>query len=180
MGYRLNREAMRVVEKNDKGSVVYRKRYRKGDEVDTSHMDDGHVQALIESGVLVESEDDVTEAESAGSISPTSGPFGAASAHQDGTTPAAPPVEPVQQEASETGDPDSGSVAANTLEPTGDDDPAAVDNNPTGEDEDEVEDVDRYSEMDYPALQKEAKSRNLNAGGSGDEIRARLREDDNS
>jgi hypothetical protein len=46
--------------------------------------------------------------------------------------------------------------------------------------EDDVEMVDEYSSMDYADLQQEAKGRGINAGGSADDIRARLREDDNS
>lgn len=174
--YILNTGAMRVVEKNDKGNVTYRKRYKKGDEVDVKHLEDGRLDVLLAAGTLVESEDDLSEAVDAGGLAPVSGPFGAASAHQDGTTPAAPPVEPVQTEAERTGDPDSGSVAANTLTPSNPEsqvEPPA----PSSDDED-VEEVDEYSDMDYPTLQKTAKARDLNAGGSGDEIRARLREDD--
>ena len=169
MSYILNTEAMRVVEKNDKGTVTYRKRYKKGDEVDTSHMDEARVEHLVSKGTLVQSEDDLSEDVDAGSLAPTSGPFGAASAHQDGTTVAAPPAEPVQD----------GSVEGNTFVPVNDDDESAVTpTEPTGEDD--VEEVDKYSEMDYADLQKAAKARDLNAGGSGDEIRARLRADDAS
>lgn len=170
MGYFLTTEAMRVVERNDKGNVTYRKRYRKGDEVDTSHMDEAHVENLVAKGTLVESEDDVPEGQDAGDISPVSGPFGAAAAHQDGTTPAAPPVEPVQ---------DDGSVAANTLTPSNPEsqiEPPA----PSGDDEDDVEEVDQYSDMDYADLQQTAKSRGLNAGGSAEDLRTRLREDDDA
>lgn len=37
---------------------------------------------------------------------------------------------------------------------------------------------DGYDDLDYPALQKAAKDRGLNAGGSAEDIKARLREDD--
>lgn len=169
MVYILNTGAMRVVEKNDKGNVTYRKRYKRGDEVDVDHLEEGRLDVLLAAGTLVESEDDLSEVQDAGSISPVSGPFGAASAHQDGTTPAAPPVEPVQ---------DEGSVAANTLTPSNPESAIEPPAQTEGEGDDDVEEVDQYSEMDYPTLQKTAKARDLNAGGSGDEIRARLREDD--
>jgi len=168
--YILNTEAMRVVERNDKGNVIYRKRYKKGDEVDVDHLEEGRLEVLVEAGTLVESEDDLSEEVDAGSISPVSGPFGAASAHQDGATPAAPPVEPTQD----------GSVEGNTFVPVNDDDQSVVTpTEPTGGDDD-VEEVDKYSDMDYAALQKEAKARDLNAGGSGDDLRERLRADDAS
>lgn len=177
MSYILNTGAMRVVERNDKGNVTYRKRYRRGDEVDVDHLEEGRLDVLLAAGTLVESEDDLSEVQDAGSISPVSGPFGAASAHQDGVTVAAPPATPVQDEAAQIGDPDSGSVAANTLTPSNPEaytEPPA----PTNGEDDDVEAVDEYSDMDYPTLQKTAKARDLNAGGSGDEIRARLREAD--
>lgn len=175
--YILNREAMRVVEKNDKGIVTYRKRYRKGDEVDTGHMDEAHVDSLVESGVLVESEDDVTPEGDASAISPTSGPFGAATGEATATTATTDAVVTEEDEAEQIGDPDSGSVAANTLQPSN---PESEVVPPARTDDDDVEAVDQYSDMDYPTLQKTAKARDLNAGGSGDEIRARLREADAS
>lgn len=142
MGYILNTEAMRVVTRNERGNVDYRKRYRKGDEVDTSKMDEAHVQNLIERGTLVQSEDDLTEQESATGTSPVSGPYGA-------STEVTPETE---------------AAAASTPE-------AQPDSNA-------VEDVDEYSDMDYASLQREAKERDLSAGGSADDLRARLRADD--
>lgn len=61
MGYVLTTEAMRVVTKNDRGVVNYRKRYRKGDVVDTSKMDEDRVASLVASGALVDEND--TEAQ---------------------------------------------------------------------------------------------------------------------
>lgn len=55
----LNRERMRVIEKNERGVVVYRKKYRFGDEIDTDHLTEGREDALLESGVFVESKDDL-------------------------------------------------------------------------------------------------------------------------
>jgi hypothetical protein len=42
------------------------------------------------------------------------------------------------------------------------------------------DDEDQYDAMDFPELRETAKSRELSAGGSADEIRARLREADQS
>lgn len=187
MKYLLNTEAMRLVEKDERGRVTKRRRYKKGDAVDASMIEESRLDALVESGTLVRSEDDLSEAVDAGGLPPTSGPFGAASSHQDGVTPAAGPVEPVQgevpseeDEAEQTGDPESGSVAANTLTPSNPEsqiEPPAPQN---GED-DEVEDVDKYSDMDYPTLQEAAKNRDLRyVGVSAEDLRASLREADKS
>lgn len=176
MSYFLNTEAMRVVEKNERGSVTYRKRYKRGDKVDVSHMTEERVDLLVDKGTLVESEDDLSEAESAGGLQPHGGPFGAASDGQNGPTLA--DVE----EAEETVAPDEGSVAANTLEPSNPEskiEPSA-DPTPQGED-DEVEDVDVYSDMDYADLQDAAKKRDLRyVGVSAEDLRASLRESDNA
>lgn len=146
MAHILNREALRVVNKNDKGIVTYRKRYRKGDVVDTSYMDEVHVENLIEAGVLVASEDDLDERESATGTSPTAPPFGA-STDGSGDTIVVPDAE-------------RGEVKI----------PA----------DDETESVDEYSAMDYASLQKAAKDRGLNGGGSAEDLRTRLREYDAS
>lgn len=50
-----------------------------------------------------------------------------------------------------------------------------------GQDEDEggeggEPEPDEFEDMDYPSLQQAAKARDLNAGGSADEIRARIRQ----
>lgn len=137
----LNREAMRVVERNERGNVTYRKRYKKGDVVDTSHMDDARVEALVEDGALV-------------SKSEYDGGAGAAADYQEGS-----------------GDPTGEAAVGAAGVGTGGTDPVDPDAEP-----DEGPDV--YDGMGYPELQQEAKSRDLNAGGSADEIRARLREND--
>ena len=138
MAYYLNTEALRVVKRDERGRVIYRKRFKKGQEVDTSEMEDFRVQQLVEKGTLVESEDDVDGAADAGDTSPVSPPFGA--------------------EAGDAGEATAAGQQAST----------------------DGEDVDEYSSMDYATLQKTAKDRNLNAGGSADDLRARLREDDAS
>lgn len=148
MGHILNREALRVVERNDRGIVTYRKRYTKGDEVDTSHMDEAHVKNLVDSGALVESEGDLSEAESATGTEPTSPPYGASTQGPGDAT--------LSEATSGDGGPDEGNDSS---------------------DEDEHE-VDRYDGMDYSELQAEAKSRGLSAGGSATDLRGRLRDAD--
>lgn len=138
MAYLLNREALRVVRRDDRGRVVYRKRYKKGDEVDTSQMEDHRVEHFVEKGVLVQSEDDLSGTESAGATSPATGPFGAATREA---------TEGPEAEGQTGGEP---------------------------------HDVDQYDSMDYSELQQAAKQRNLNAGGSAEDLRNRLREDDES
>jgi hypothetical protein len=152
MSYFLNTSAMRVVDRNERGNVTYRKRYRKGDEVDVSHIDEARVKYLVEKGTLVQSEDDLSAAQDAGDATPHSGPYGAETSDAPSTLDA--PREDGEQESTE--------------------------GEGEGEGEEEVEDVDEYSEMDYATLQQEAKSRDLNAGGSAEDLRARLREDDAS
>ncbi len=64
--YILKAEATRVVQKNDRGIVTYRKRYKRGDEVDVTKIDETQVQRLVEAGHLVlddgEATDDAAEA----------------------------------------------------------------------------------------------------------------------
>lgn len=146
MAHILNREALRVVNKNDKGSVTYRKRYRKGDVVDTSYMDEYHVANLVEAGILVGSEDDLDGAVDATATGPTAAPFGA-STEGSGDTVVVPDAE-------------RGEVKIH--------------------EDDETEAVDEYSGMDYATLQKAAKDRGLNGGGSAEDLRGRLREYDSS
>jgi hypothetical protein len=70
--YILKAEATRVVQKNDRGIVTYRKRYKRGDVVDVSYIEDAQVQRLLEAGHLAldtgeatENEDDGTAAAAA-------------------------------------------------------------------------------------------------------------------
>ena len=48
--YILKAEATRIVVKNDKGIVTFRKRYKRGDVLDHQHIDPAHLQALVDSG----------------------------------------------------------------------------------------------------------------------------------
>ena len=116
MKYILNREATRVVQRNEKGTVTYRKRYKKGDVVDVSYIDPTQVENLVASGALVV-EDDAEEAE----------------------------------------------------EPTGPSTPAE------GSGDGKEPQEDEYDGLSYADLQAEAKSRDINAGGSAEELRERLR-----
>lgn len=145
----LNREALRVVQRNDRGLVTYRKRYSKGDVVDTSRMVESHVENLVSSGALVESSDDLSDSPDAGDTPPSSGPFGGATVDLPESPMPTPQVGDFSTEA---------------------------ENDESGDDE--SEDIDDYSDMDYASLQAEAKSRDLNAGGSAEDLRARLRADD--
>lgn len=151
MGYILNRAAMRVVQKNERGNVTYRKRYTRGDEVDVSKMEDEVVEKHLATGVLVDSEKDLDESVDAGDISPVSPPFGAETSAV--TEDPADVVDVPEEEGTNT---------------------------ESEENPDEVEDVDAYSDMDYASLQQEAKKRDLNGGGSAEDLRARLRADDAS
>lgn len=134
MGYRLTVAAIRVVQSDEKGKVTYRKRYKKGNIVDTSKMDPERVELFIEKGYLVD---------------------------EDAEDAPEPVEETPEQEPVEESEPQE--------EAEGEDD------EPTEEDDDEQ---DEYDEMSYPDLQQEAKKRDLNAGGSADDLRARLRESD--
>lgn len=51
--YVLKAQATRVVNKNDKGIVTYRKRYKRGDVVDVSYIEPAQVEALVAAGHLV-------------------------------------------------------------------------------------------------------------------------------
>ena len=155
MGHILNRERLRVVERNERGAVTYRKRYKKGDEVDTSHIDDARVQNFLDTGVLVESEDDLSEPESATATSPTGGPFGAATTHSDAT--GVPEDDQVEE-----GTDDSGEF----------DDEA---DDPNADLADDEHDVDEYDSMDYAELQQAAKAKGVSASGSAVDLRNRLR-----
>lgn len=146
MTYYLNSDRMRVVQKNDRGLVTYRKRYGRGDEVDTSKIEDAQVENLLRTGALVESEDDVAERGAPRPPYRGSEVTGAATG-----------------EAGENPEHDTD----RTIMAEGD-----------GEDDGEL--VDEYSGMDYAELQQAAKGRGLNAGGSADDLRARLRVDDGS
>lgn len=61
--YILTTERMRIVQRNERGNVTFRKRYSKGDEVNPDHLEEGRLEALLESGALVEDSeaDEVSE-----------------------------------------------------------------------------------------------------------------------
>lgn len=162
--YLLNTEAMRVVQRNERGIVTYRKRYKKGDEVDVSRLEEGRLEVFLDKGTLVESQDDLTEYPTATSLAPASGPYGGATG--DLTEGPGPESE---------GPASEGDEVTEGFNPDADAD-TGTKSNP----DDDVEDVDQYSDMDYSSLQQAAKQRNLNAGGSAEDLRARLREDDES
>lgn len=180
MALRLNREALRVVQRNDRGLVTYRKRYKFGDEVDTEKMVPEQVERLKESGALVESEDDLAEPVDAMALPPVSGPFGAATegssetvAYGSGDTSTTVPVGPDNSDDS-TGEPEVDADREDTTPGTPDEGPSVSDG-VQPEDPDNPPLVDQYAEMDYATLQQEAKSRDLSAGGSAEDIRNRLR-----
>lgn len=133
----LKAEATRVVQKNDRGIVTYRKRYKRGDVVDVSYIEDAQVERLLASGALAyEDEEDTDDAESE---------LAADAARARATS-------------------STGSVA---------------DLGTTATQAGGVElESDEYDDMGYSDLQGLAKSRDLNAGGSAEDLRARLREDD--
>lgn len=170
MTYYLNRERMRVVERHpERGNVTYRKRYTFGDEVDTSHLDEDHLQSLVDHGVFVESEDDLTGWRGYGTPGAGTALTGAA------TGPSAEHSE-IAEDADDRGPEDP---AENTLDSDPSADEAASDPNaPDTTDLDNPSTVDRYDEMDHGQLQNEAGSRGLSKGGSAQTLRSRLREAD--
>lgn len=159
----LNREAMRVVQRNDKGIVTYRKRYKQGDVVDTSKIESQQVDNLRASGALVPQAD--YDAERA-----RRNPDAEAPALQTVAAPShsGEPVSDEQHEESYGTDPED----------------AVFDGSEAGGGEDEGEgDGDDtpapdYDGMDYQALRQTAKDRDLDASGSADDLRTRLREAD--
>ena len=151
MGYILTTEAMRVVQRNDRGNVTYRKRYKKGDEVDVDRLEEGRLEALLEAGSLVDSSD----------------------AEQDDDDAESPQGQPVA-----TGT-DAGSTATQGAGPVSSVDEAGGDSEDDIEASDDAG-GDLYDGMSYTELQQEAKSRGLNAGGNAEDLRGRLRDDDGS
>jgi hypothetical protein len=175
MGYYLNREAFRVVERNDRGNVTYRKRYRRGDEVDVSHIDETHVENLVNSGALVESEDDVQETPEA--TAQSQGAAAQASVAGDlGSTATGAPEEPVEVPEDQMGDVEESDDEAQA---SGDADPDHPNVGGSSSPE-QVEEVDEFSAMDRGELQAAAKRANVSTSGSTDTLRARLRENKNA
>lgn len=171
MSYRLNTERMRVVQRNERGNVTYRKSYNFGDEVDTDRLEEGRLEALVEDGVLVSSEDDLSEAEDAGGIAPTSPPFGAATA---ASVPGTEGPEDDGTEQPDEGDEATGSDSTPSPNTQGGADP--VDPAQQADNPDDPNTVDRYDEMDYAALKAEAKQRDVSQSGSAEDLRNRLRQ----
>ena len=151
MGYILTTEAMRVVQRNERGNVTYRRRYKKGDEVDVDRLEEGRLEALVEAGSLVDSSD--AEQDSDDAESPQGQPVATGTDAGSTATQGAGPVSQVNEAGGDVED----DLSANE--------------NAGG---------DLYDGMNYAELQQEAKSRDLNAGGSAEDLRGRLRDDDGS
>jgi len=188
MALYLNRERMRLVKVNEKGRVTKRKKYKFGDEVDTSFFDseeqEGRLDALVEKGTLVESEDDldryagfrhragISASSQRGQATTVGAVAGAALApgadHSD------------LDEDGATGDAESATLVP---EPTHEDQPQGAGAATTASEgaDDPTEMVDQYSSMDYTELQEAAKDAGLKyVGVSADDLRANLRESDES
>lgn len=148
--YRLTSEALRVVQSDDKGKVTYRKRYKKGQIVDISKMDQDRVDLFIEKGYLVDAEADVD----------------------------APVEDEPETGTDEPEDETDGQEPPEDSEPQdeGTDDAGDTDETDAPEPDESAEDV--YDRMPYPELQQEAKSRTGNGAGNAEELRTRLREAD--
>lgn len=146
----LNRERMRVVERNEKGNVTYRKRYRFGDKVDVSHMDEDHAENLRNSGVLVGSKEDLRDLSRGTNPYPGSRVTGAATGEAGDHSEIEPEAVPEsdEQHTDSTDEGDDGHV------------------------------VDQFDAMDYSELQDAAKKADppIAANQSADELRAALRE----
>lgn len=173
MTHYLNTEQMRVVEKNDRGVVKYRKRYKFGDEVDTSHMDEDRVKHLTERGSLVTSKDDLTRRRGPVAPYPGSGVAGAASAPSGDHADLDPDAPATQEEALEQADGDTDALVApeDAGDQTGEGGAVAE-----GGEGDDTEMVDKYSSMDYKELQDASKEADLQyVGISADQMRDNLR-----
>lgn len=192
MGYRLTSEALRVIQSDEKGKVTYRRRYKKGQIVDTSKMDEKRVELFIQKGYLVD-EDAEPEAEPEETEDGQESSEGSDGSEQaTGDLPDLPEgldydellawvaegeelddrrgrASAVFAQEKENEDFDESAVSADLQK--------AVYGDRSGDDDSDVH-PDKYTEMNYPSLQQEAKSRGLNGGGSADDLRIRLREDD--
>lgn len=149
--YMLATERMRLVKKNDRDKVIKRRTFKRGETITSKDLsgfdvEDWRVDALVEKGTLVDPEVGLP--------------------NQDEAT--------LRRAAAVLGGL-SGAATAPSADHSDLDDDEDVEPVET-EDDIEVEEVDEYSEMDYPTLQQTAKTRDLNAGGSADDLRARLRE----
>lgn len=166
MGYRVTREAMRVVQRNERGVVIYRKRYKRGQRVDVARLPEGRLEALVASGALVNEahdDDDAGEYEDGRGPVGSSGLTGAATDgsydHADDTDLNSPPVD--EDADADEDDPDVDPAAAGPVE-----------------DPEDPPTVDQYTEMDYDTLKAEADKRGVSKAGGAEGIRTRLREAD--
>lgn len=151
--YILNAEATRVVNRNEKGSVTYRRRYKRGDVVDVSKIDEAQVQRLIESGYLVPKGEAEDDGEGSGTTEGSEGSGDATSGLVDTPSTAA----------------SLGSTG------TQDEDPESDEERPDGsEDSGEVEEED-FESYDYPTLQRLAKERTGDGSGGKQDLIDRLK-----
>lgn len=83
MGYVLATEGMRVITRNERGSITKRKKFRRGDEVTRADLEqyEGRFDALVESGALVQSLDDVE------TVDPSDPAFSGGAGNANATTP---------------------------------------------------------------------------------------------
>lgn len=140
--------SMRVVKRNERGVVVSRKRYSRGDEVTKDVVGEERYEALIANGNLVEG--DLAESGvNAVNLTTTT----VASGGSQVTQPPRGPGGDVSH-ADAGGDPE---------------DDIEADPNSGG---------DRYDGMTYPALQQEAKARTGDGTGGAEALKARLRSQD--
>jgi hypothetical protein len=133
--------------------VIYRKMYKFGDKVDTSHLVEGRAEALVESGALVESKDDLRTRRSGLVPRVGSRVTGAATA---------PPADHSEHFDVDEDEDDTESQTADDGK---------------GEDPDNPEDVDEFTGMDYGELQDAAKAASppIAANQSADDLRDALR-----
>lgn len=57
----LKAEATRIVVKNDRGIVTFRKRYKRGDVLDVEHIDPAHLQRLVDAGHVALDDGEATD-----------------------------------------------------------------------------------------------------------------------
>lgn len=142
-----------VVETDKAGNITKRERHPRGATVE---MTEGEADRLVRAGGLVLASD----ADDEGGLS---------EAEQEQRTSGAAAAGGV------TGG--DGEVHPDHLGPEDDEDLTEEGDDSDEEEEPEPE-TDGLDEMEYADLQQAAKSRNLNAGGSADDLRARIREYD--
>ena len=162
--YYLNRERMRVVKRNDKGNVTYRKRYRFGDKVDVDHLEEGRTEALVESGALVTSKDDLKSRRAGAVPRPGSQVTGGA------TREAADHSEIADED--DYG-PEEEQTEFDVEDEESDSEASLTDG--ADADENDVEPADEYASMDYRELQAAARNKDINPSQSAEALREALR-----